>query len=101
MKHPLPFRKAFGLFLRNTSPSVSFSPESLRLLGIGDAAATACILVGLLGSVPIILGAAFLALRVVDSPWPLVAVPPFFILCQGGITYLAYRLWHRRCYPAA
>jgi hypothetical protein len=24
-----------------------------------------------------------------------------FVFVQGVVTYAAYRIWHRRCYPAA
>jgi hypothetical protein len=102
--HPIPFRKAFWLFFRSSSPRVSVKPEVLRVLGISEIAATTCILIGMFASVAITLGLAWLFVR------PLVNLSVFlfgilfvfvFVFVQGVITYAVYRIWHRRCYPAA
>jgi hypothetical protein len=101
VRHPLPFRIAFWQFFRNSSPRVPFSPAFLDSIGIGAGAATTCIIIGLFGAVPVSLGFAYLVTNVLGLLWPLVVLPALFILCQGSITYLAYRVWFRCCYPAA
>ncbi|QSX74719.1 hypothetical protein HIV01_016355 [Lysobacter arenosi] len=104
MTRPLSFRKAFWLFLRNSSPNAPFQPDFARQTGISEVAATACILLGFFAGVPLTLGFARLLIPwLVDFFVPLfvLTVIAFFILVQGAATYAAYRAWHRRCYPAA
>jgi len=101
---PLSFRKAFWLFLRNSSPHAQFPPGFSKETGIGEAAALACIVIGFFAGVPLTLGFAWLLTPwLIDFFWPLfvVVVAAFFILAQGTVTYTAYRVCHQRCYPAA
>jgi len=92
---PIPFRKAFWLFFRNSSPNVPYSQDFLDATDLSPWAATACILLGMFAAALIVLGATFFVLKLTGSLWPLLAFLPVYFLCQGAITYLAYRFWIR------
>jgi hypothetical protein len=96
IRQPLPFREAFWLFLRNSRRT--FEPDFADRAGIGEGAATVCILAGFFAAVPVMVGCAGILIPwLVDFFWPLfiVVVAACFLLAQGCVTYAAYRIWWR------
>ena len=104
MQNPLPFRQAFVLFLQNARRYSPPQPDFGKKLGIGETAAFLCVLFGFLVAGFLTVGLAWLVARpLIDLFWPLfvLTITVFFIATHGTFSYLAYRVWHRRCYPAA
>lgn len=104
MQDPLPFRQAFALFLRNARRYSPPEADFGRKLGIGESAAFFCMLFGfsIAGALTVAL-AWVLARPLIDFSLPLfiVALVVFFIAAHGTLSYVAYRAWHRHCYPEA
>ena len=104
VKKPVPICQAFGIFLRNSRRSGAPDPDFGERLGIGEGAASLCLLFGLSISSSITAVIAWLLVRFsTNLSWSLfiVVMAAFFVLAHVSLCYAAYRFWFSRCYPRA